>query len=328
MQHCGQTQVIPMPRYSKKSFWKAILLLSFILIIWRFFFASPTRTLSFEEQPKSIILSDNGLSAGINTRAQTVDKLLEEQKIPLSEHDEIIPDKSSPILPNMIIEIRRAMKISIAVDDKKIENYTLAKTVPLILAENSVILGRLDKTDPPLSGPVTDGTRIIVTRINVEEKVIPQDIPFKTITKTDAKLGWREKRVETPGVNGILEVKYRITYKNGQEVSRIALEKNIAQEPVTEVVTQGTYVKTGNVQKGQGTWYAYQGGMFAASTVIPRGGYARVTNTANGKSIIVQINDYGPQGKGRVIDLDKVAFQKIASLGAGVIGVKVEEVLN
>jgi rare lipoprotein A len=68
--------------------------------------------------------------------------------------------------------------------------------------------------------------------------------------------------------------------------------------------------------------------MFAASTTIAKGNYARVTNTASGKSIIVQINDYGPQGKGRVIDLDKVAFQKIASLGAGVIGVKVEEVLN
>ena len=58
------------------------------------------------------------------------------------------------------------------------------------------------------------------------------------------------------------------------------------------------------------------------------GSYAKVTNTANGKSVIVQINDRGPFGPGRIIDLDKVAFAKIASIGAGVIGVKVEEVLN
>jgi rare lipoprotein A len=70
------------------------------------------------------------------------------------------------------------------------------------------------------------------------------------------------------------------------------------------------------------------GGLFAASTTIPKGSFAKVTNLANNKSIVVQINDYGPQGKGRIIDLDKVAFQKIASIGAGVVGVKVEEVLN
>ena len=56
--------------------------------------------------------------------------------------------------------------------------------------------------------------------------------------------------------------------------------------------------------------------------------YLRVTNRANGKSVIVQVNDCGPYGKGRVIDLNKKAFQKIADLGAGVINVKVEEILN
>jgi rare lipoprotein A (peptidoglycan hydrolase) len=141
-------------------------------------------------------------------------------------------------------------------------------------------------------------------------------------------MGWREKNVTTPGEKGMREVKYRVTYKNGKEVSRVALSKNIVKDPVTQVETQGTFVKCGAPTKGQGTWYSNQGGLFAASLSIPRGGYAKVTNTANGKSVIVQINDSGPYGKGRIIDLDKVAFQKIGSISAGVIGVKVEEVLN
>jgi rare lipoprotein A len=53
-----------------------------------------------------------------------------------------------------------------------------------------------------------------------------------------------------------------------------------------------------------------------------------VTNQSNGKSVIVKINDRGPFGKNRIIDLDKVAFAKIASIGAGIIDVKVEEVTN
>jgi rare lipoprotein A len=52
------------------------------------------------------------------------------------------------------------------------------------------------------------------------------------------------------------------------------------------------------------------------------------TNVDNGKSVIVKINDRGPFSPGRIIDLDKVAFERIASLGAGVINVKMEEIVN
>jgi rare lipoprotein A (peptidoglycan hydrolase) len=123
-------------------------------------------------------------------------------------------------------------------------------------------------------------------------------------------MSWREKKITTPGEKGIREVKYKITWKDGKEISRVVLEKTVIKEPVTQIETQGTYMKLGKAQKGQGTWYAYQGGMYAASLSIPRGGYAKVTNTANGKSIVVQINDSGPYGKGRIIDLDKVALKK------------------
>lgn len=317
-----------MSRKIIKSFFKLILFLSISYVLWTIFFHAPKRELLFESRTKSVTLSDNGLKTRLNTSAQTVDNFLTEQKITLSAQDELIPDKSQVILPGENITIRRALKIKILVDGKKIENHTLSNSLSLALKENNIILGRLDKTVPDINGLLENNLEITVTRINVEEKIIPEDIAFKTTEKTDSKLSWREKKTEITGEKGIREVKYKITYKNNKEVSRVILEKKITKEPVAEVITQGTYVKTGAAKKGQGTWYAFKGGLFAASTTIPRGGYARVTNTANGKSVMVQINDYGPQGKGRIIDLDKVAFAKIASLGAGVIGVKVEEVLN
>ena len=307
---------------------KLIVFTLIIFSLWKFFLPTQKRELLFQNQPKSIILCDNGLEFELKTKAQTVDNLLAEQKIALSQYDEIIPDKNSLLWPGAYVQINRAVKITIFADGKTIENYTLSRSLPLALKENGITLGRLDKTTPGVFGLLENNLKITVTRINVEKKVIPQDIPYKTITKLDAHLGWREKKIEVAGEKGILEVEYKITYKNGQEISRVALEKKIVKEPIAQIETQGTYVETGPAKKGQGTWYAYQGGLFAASITIPRGHYARVTNTANGKSVIVQINDYGPQGKGRIIDLDKVAFQKIAPLGAGVIGVKVEEVLN
>lgn len=54
----------------------------------------------------------------------------------------------------------------------------------------------------------------------------------------------------------------------------------------------------------------------------------KVTNKDNGKSVIVRINDRGPNKKlvkgGRVIDLSKGAFEKIGNLKEGVVKVKVE----
>lgn len=292
------------------------------------FFHPSSRNIDFTNQEKIVTLYENNLEYILKTNTNTVADFLAQQNISLDEHDQIIPEKGTPLLPGDNIKIKRAMKIKIVTDGKNIENYTLSDNISNVLAENKIILGHLDKISPDKNGLVENNLTITVTRINIEEKVIPEDIDFATITKTDNELGWRDKKTEIVGQKGIIEVKYKITYKNNKEVSRIVIEKNIIKEPIAEIIRQGTHIETGNAKKGQGTWYAFKGGLFAASTTIAQGKYARVINTANGKSVIVQINDYGPQGKGRIIDLDKIAFQKIASLGAGVIGVKVEEILN
>jgi len=58
------------------------------------------------------------------------------------------------------------------------------------------------------------------------------------------------------------------------------------------------------------------------------GKFYKVTNLDNGKSVIVRHNDFGPNKKlwkkGRIVDLSKGAFEKIADLKTGVINVKVE----
>lgn len=53
----------------------------------------------------------------------------------------------------------------------------------------------------------------------------------------------------------------------------------------------------------------------------------KVTNIENGKSIICRVNDTGGFKKyGRIIDLSKGAFAKIADLKQGIIKVKLEVV--
>lgn len=79
---------------------------------------------------------------------------------------------------------------------------------------------------------------------------------------------------------------------------------------------------------GKASWYDNQGGLFAASPDFLTGTRLKVTLVSDPKkSIEVVVNDYGPdriKHPDRVIDLDRVAFQSLASLGTGVISVRIE----
>jgi rare lipoprotein A len=53
----------------------------------------------------------------------------------------------------------------------------------------------------------------------------------------------------------------------------------------------------------------------AAYRTLPFGTMVRVTNLANGRSIVVRINDRGPFVKNRVIDLSQAAAQQLQFSG-------------
>jgi D-alanyl-D-alanine carboxypeptidase len=87
------------------------------------------------------------------------------------------------------------------------------------------------------------------------------------------------------------------------------------------------------LMNGKASWYKYKNGLFAASPDFAKGSKVRVYNTdyaINKKYspfVDVIINDYGPDRNKhpeRVIDLDKVAFAKLVSTGAGTLNVRLE----
>lgn len=67
--------------------------------------------------------------------------------------------------------------------------------------------------------------------------------------------------------------------------------------------------------------------MTAAHTVLPIPSYVRVTNLANGKSVVVRVNDRGPFIDNRLIDLSYTAAYKLGILGGGSGMVEVESII-
>lgn len=95
---------------------------------------------------------------------------------------------------------------------------------------------------------------------------------------------------------------------------------------------------TSKYQTGIASFYAnkYQGrqtangerfnqkALTAAHKTLRFGTRVKVTNVKNNKSVVVRINDRGPFIKGRIIDLSKSAFSKIAKPNLGIVDVVIE----
>lgn len=64
--------------------------------------------------------------------------------------------------------------------------------------------------------------------------------------------------------------------------------------------------------------------MTAAHRSYPFGTRVRVLNLANGKSVVVRINDRGPYVASRVIDLTEAAAKAIGMWRKGVVSVRIE----
>ena len=93
--------------------------------------------------------------------------------------------------------------------------------------------------------------------------------------------------------------------------------------------------------RGIGSWYGrkFHGqktssgelydmyGMTAAHPTLPIPSYVRVSNPANGRSVVVRVNDRGPFHAGRLIDLSWTAAYKLDYIGQGSTLVEVESLL-
>ncbi|MCV5342404.1 septal ring lytic transglycosylase RlpA family protein, partial [Escherichia coli] len=64
--------------------------------------------------------------------------------------------------------------------------------------------------------------------------------------------------------------------------------------------------------------------MTAAHKTLPLPSYVKVTNTDNGKTTVVRVNDRGPFHDGRIIDLSYAAAHKLDVIKTGTANVEIE----
>ena len=113
-------------------------------------------------------------------------------------------------------------------------------------------------------------------------------------------------------------------------VSAAAQEVEVTESPVADIVDET------EIGSGMASYYGKElagnrtasgerfdpGELTAAHRSLPFGSMVRVTNTSNGDSVIVRINDRGPFSHGRVIDVSTAAAREIGMHRSGTARVK------
>lgn len=123
-------------------------------------------------------------------------------------------------------------------------------------------------------------------------------------------------------------------------VPRVEPLHRFANKPYTVLGKNYTPMKTRDSYQATGiaSWYGkkFHGqktssgevydmyAMTAAHPTLPIPSYARVTNPANGKSVVVRVNDRGPFLHNRIMDLSYAAAWKLGYIGNGSTKVTVE----
>ncbi len=232
-------------------------------------------------------------------------------------------------------------------------------TVADLLAAKGVTLGASDIVTPAASTLLADGMAIKVVRVTTKLVTKEVPIPFTTTTTDDATLTKGTTKVKTAGVNGVSTETWTQTLNDGQVVSEEKTSSVVTKAAVNQVTLNGTKVPvttpattTTTTSSSNGTGptsgaatgnscgasYYWQGQMTAngevfntyaytaAHKTLPFNTMVKVTNAANGKSVIVRINDRGPYISGRCLDLSTAAMQAIGGISAGVVQVTWEVV--
>ena len=195
--------------------------------------------------------------------------------------------------------------------------------------------------------------RAVSTRFN--EAVLPAGRDDAVATRTCHVLAWRWPRAALATLASLLVACATTPDRDGPPRKVPAGLENLRDaEPKVEAIRNGganspyrvlgrDYVPlTADVafrQKGLASWYGrkFHGrptasgeaydmfAMTAAHPTLPIPSYVRIANPANGRSVVVRINDRGPFHDGRIVDLSYAAAWKLGVLG-GVAPVEVQRI--
>lgn len=187
------------------------------------------------------LITDDGKMTVALTGA-TVADVLKIKKITLGKDKYLDADvkPTDYLTDGMTITVLSMFKVTVKADGKKNTSFVKATTVEQALEELNITVGEDDKVSPkPDTKLDKEGTDIIVERVVLKTEMKTEEIPYKVIKKSTYALDEGVTKVQTAGMKGSKQVKYKVTFVDGKEAKRKAVSEEVKKEPIDEVILVG-----------------------------------------------------------------------------------------
>jgi uncharacterized protein YabE (DUF348 family) len=213
---------------------------------------------------RPLALSIDGEKRTVWTTATKVASALDQLGVRFGSAALSVSRSASIDRSGMTLEVTTPKRVSLTVADNKVEKHNLpAATVGELLQQ----VGGVDRNDvvrPSRSAELTDGTRVVVTKV-VKTKRVPREvIPAPVQEQKDDSMMQGDTETVREGSDGARDVTYELRFRNGEVVKRTVVEQRVISQPSATIVKVGT--KTINT----GVWDAIasceSGGNWAANT--------------------------------------------------------------
>jgi resuscitation-promoting factor RpfB len=188
---------------------------------------------------------DGGQSTQAWTTALTVDEAL--KQLSIRDAAPAAASRFSRVpLAGMALSLVSAKKVQIVDGGVAIDRRLAAPNVGLLLAAAGAPLEQGDKVVPPASTQVTEGMKIVVTRIRMRDVTARIPLPPRAYRIQDPTMNMSRHVVEIPGTTGTQDVIFVVSTVNGVETGRWPVKNEIvapARPSVLRVGAKpGTYV--------------------------------------------------------------------------------------
>ena len=133
-------------------------------------------------------------------------------------------------------------KVALKVANDKVEKHNVpAATVGDLLSEVDAGVDRNDIVRPSRSAELTDGTRVVVTKIGTRTKRVPREtIPASVTEQKDDSMMEGETETVREGSDGARDVTYKLRFRNGEVVKRTIVKQKVL-EPAGRQDRQGRH---------------------------------------------------------------------------------------
>lgn len=198
---------------------------------------------------RPVLLQDeNGDSEQIMTGERDKRSIAEQaEDIDVYEEDELeinlITDFVNTDYIGYEVLIERSTPVNLIVSGQEQTVRTHAETVAELFEEREMEVGDDDDVEPGLNQSITADMQIVLSRVGYETVTEEVEIEPSVEEIRDNDMPMGEEEVEAEGRPGIAEVTYDVKYKDGEEVRREEIDREVLEEPQDRVVVVGNHTE-------------------------------------------------------------------------------------